>query len=579
MKWTIPESDASETAALAGALGITIPAARVLWARGHRSPEQAGRFLQPSIADLADPALLKDMPLAVARLRRAIEQRERILLYGDYDVDGTSAVVILKKGLELLGGNVSFHVPHRLKDGYGMRSEVVEEAAAAGVALIVSVDTGIRANDVVRHAGGLGIDVIVTDHHLPETELPPAVAVLNPNRPDCGYPEKNLCGAGVALKLMDALIRDFDWEPSRRERLIDSLLKLVAIATVADVVPLTGENRVIVKRGLAGLDRVRNPGMRALLDVSGFPEGESPNARQVAFQVAPRINAAGRMASAADVIEMFLTEDAEVARTLAAKLHELNSDRRDTEADIARAIFEQCVEQPVTDLDAALVFAGEGWHRGVVGIVASRVVERFHRPAFVLGLENGLAQGSGRSIPVFHLLEALEAMPDLFDKFGGHHQAAGITMEAGRVEEFRARLRAYAGERLTPADFERELAIDAEIALEEINDASVADILRLAPFGFGNAAPTFALRGVEIAAPPEIIKEKHVFLRLKVNGRTIRAKAWNFAERMAELAPGSRLDLALQFEDDPYSAARGYAPWQAIVRDVRAAAAAASPRS
>ena len=579
MKWTIPESDASETAALAGALGITIPAARVLWARGYRSPDQAGRFLQPSIADLADPALLKDMPLAVTRLRRAIEQRERILLYGDYDVDGTSAVVILKKGLELLGGNVSFHVPHRLKDGYGMRSEVVEEAAAAGVALIVSVDTGIRANDVVRHAGGLGIDVIVTDHHLPETELPPAVAVLNPNRPDCGYPEKNLCGAGVALKLMDALIRDVGWEPSRRERLIDSLLKLVAIATVADVVPLTGENRVIVKRGLAGLDRVRNPGMRALLDVSGFPEGESPNARQVAFQVAPRINAAGRMASAADVIEMFLTEDAEVARTLAAKLHELNSDRRDAEADIARAIFEQCVEQPVTDLDAALVFAGEGWHRGVVGIVASRVVERFHRPAFVLGLENGLAQGSGRSIPVFHLLEALEAMPDLFDKFGGHHQAAGITMEAGRVEEFRARLRAYAGERLTPADFERELAIDAEIALEEINDASVADILRLAPFGFGNAAPTFALRGVEIAAPPEIIKEKHVFLRLKVNGRTIRAKAWNFAERMAELAPGSRLDLALQFEDDPYSAARGYAPWQAIVRDVRAAAAAASPRS
>jgi single-stranded-DNA-specific exonuclease len=577
VKWTIPESDAGQTAALAGALGITIPAARVLWARGYRVPEQAGRFLEPSIAHLGDPALLKDMPLAVARLRRAIEQRERILLYGDYDVDGTSAVVILKKGLELLGGNVSFHVPHRLKDGYGMRSEVVEQAAAAGVALIVSVDTGIRANEVVRHAGGLGIDVIVTDHHLPETELPPAVAVLNPNRPDCGYPEKNLCGAGVALKLMDALIREFGWEQSRRERLIDSLLKLVAIATVADVVPLTGENRVIVKRGLAGLDRVRNPGLRALLDVSGFPEGESPNARQVAFQVAPRINAAGRMASAADVIEMFLTEDAEVARTLAAKLHELNSDRRDTEADIARAIFEQCVEQPVTDLDAALVFAGEGWHRGVVGIVASRVVERFHRPAFVLGLENGLAQGSGRSIPVFHLLEALEAMPDLFGKFGGHHQAAGITMEAGRVEEFRARLRTYAGERLTPADFERELAIDAEIGLDEIDDGSVADILRLAPFGFGNAPPTFAVRGIEIAAPPEIIKEKHVFLRLKVNGRTIRAKAWNFAERAAELAPGTRLDLALQFEDDPYSAARGYSPWQAIVRDVRAAAVAAAP--
>lgn len=571
MKWTKPESDPAGTAELAGRLGIALPAARVLWSRGYRTLETARRFLEPSIADLNDPSLLKDITPAVARLRRAIEQKERILLYGDYDVDGTSAVVILKKGLNLLGGDASFHVPHRLKEGYGMRSEVVEEAAAAGVSLIVSVDTGIRANAVVEHATGLGIDVIVTDHHLPETELPPAVAVLNPNRPDCGYPEKNLCGAGVALKLMEALIRDFGWEQARRERLIDSLLKLVAIATVADVVPLTGENRVIVKRGLAGLDRVRNPGLRALLDVSGFPEGESPNARQVAFQVAPRINAAGRMASAADVIEMFLTEDAEIARTLAAKLHDLNSDRRDTEADIARAIFEQCLEQPVTDLDTALVFAGEGWHRGVVGIVASRMVERFHRPAFVLGLENGMAQGSGRSIPVFHLLEALEAMQDLFGKFGGHRQAAGITMDAARVEEFRRRLRVYAGERLTPADFERELAIDAEIALDEIDDDCVADILGLAPFGFGNVAPVFAACGVEIAAPPDIVKEKHVFLKLKVAGRTIRAKAWNFADRAAELVPGTRLDIALQFEEDAYSAARGYSPWQTIVRDVRLA--------
>ena len=540
--------------------------------------EAARRFLEPSLSDLADPGLLKDMPEAVARLRRAIERKERILLYGDYDVDGTSAIVVLKKGLDLLGGIASFHVPHRLKDGYGMRSEVVEEAAASGVSLIVSVDTGIRANEVVRHATALGISVIVTDHHLPETELPAAVAVLNPNRPDCGYPEKNLCGAGVALKLLDALIRDFGWEQARRERLIDSLLKLVAIATVADVVPLTGENRVIVKRGLAGLDRVRNPGLRALLDVSGFPEGDSPSSRDVAFRVAPRINAAGRMDSAADVIEMFLTDDAEQARALAAKLHELNADRQQTEAEIAKTIFEQCIQQPVTDGDAALVFAAEGWHRGVVGIVASRVVERFHRPVFVLGIENGLAQGSGRSIPIFHLLEALEAMPDLFSKFGGHRQAAGVTMGADKVEEFRNRMRGYAGERLTPSDFERELAVDAEIGLDEINDRSVADILRLAPFGYGNAAPTFVVRGVEIVAPPDVRKEKHLFLKLKVNGRVIRAKAWNFADRISEFAPGTRVDLALQFEDDSYSAARGYAPWQTIVRDVRPAAVAAPAR-
>ena len=568
----MPQIDAAGVADLARALGLSPVAARVLWARGYRTVEQASRFLEPSVADLSDPELLKDMAAAVERLRRAIEHKERILLYGDYDVDGTSAVVILKKGLSLLGGIASFHVPHRLKDGYGMKSEVVEEAAESGVTLIVSVDTGIRANDVVKHAARLGIDVIVTDHHLPETELPPAVAVLNPNRPDCGYPEKNLCGAGVALKLMDGLVRAMGWESARRERLIDSLLKLVAVATVADVVPLTGENRVIVKRGLSGLDQVRNPGLRALLDVSGFPEGVSPSARQVAFQVAPRINAAGRMASASDVIEMFLTDDAETARAFAEKLHDLNTDRRNTETEIARSIFEQCVEQPVTDSDPILIFAGEGWHRGVVGIVASRVVERFHRPAFVLGLENGIAQGSGRSIPVFHLLEALEAMPDLFGKFGGHRQAAGVTLEAGKVEEFRTRLRAYAAERLTPADFEREMLIDTEISGEEIDDDSVADILRLAPFGYGNPAPTFVARGAEVMAAPDIRKEKHAFLRLKLNGRMIRAKAWNFADRAAELAPGTRIDVALQFEDDPYSAARGYAPWQTIVRDVRAAA-------
>jgi single-stranded-DNA-specific exonuclease len=576
LKWTISETDAAGVSALAGALGVAAPAARVLWARGYRSAEQATRFLEPSVGDLGDPMLLQDMAAAVTRLRRAIEQKERILLYGDYDVDGTSAIVILKKGLDLLGGNASFHVPHRLKDGYGMKSEVVEEAAAAGVSLIVSVDTGIRANDVVQHATRLGIDVIVTDHHLPEAELPAAVAVLNPNRPDCGYPEKNLCGAGVALKLMDGLIRNLGWEQGRRERLIDSLLKLVAIATVADVVPLSGENRVIVKRGLAGLDRVRNPGLRALLDVSGFSEGDAPGAGQVAFRVAPRINAAGRMASAADVIEMFLTEDAERARALAAKLHELNADRQQTEAEIARAIFEQCVEQPVTDADCALVFAGEGWHRGVVGIVASRVVERFHRPAFVLGIENGIAQGSGRSIPAFHLLEALEAMPDLFGKFGGHRQAAGVTLATEHVEEFRARLRAYAAERLTPADFERELVIDAEISGEEIDDRAVADILRLAPFGYGNPAPTFVARAAEVIAPPDVRNEKHVFLRLKLNGRVMRAKAWNFAERLGQIAPGSRVDVVFQFEEDSYSAARGYAPWQAIVRDVRAVGASAA---
>ncbi len=247
----------------------------------------------------------------------------------------------------------------------------------------------------------------------------------------------------------------------------------------------------------------------------GFPEGESPSAGQVAFRVAPRINAAGRMDSASDVIEMFLTPIRRGPRELAAKLHDLNQDRQQTEAEIARAIFEQCIEQPVTDGDAALVFAGEGWHRGVVGIVASRVVERFHRPVFVLGIENGVAQGSGRSIPAFHLLDALETMPELFTKFGGHRQAAGVTLSSEHVEEFRERFRAHAASLLTSADFERALEIDAEIAFREINDQAVAEMLSLAPFGFGNPSPVFIARGIAEIAAPDIRKEKHVFVRLR----------------------------------------------------------------
>lgn len=571
MKWTVAPSDAAAVSALARALRLALPAARVLWARGYRDVSEAHRFLAPTIDDLHDPYLLKSMPDAVERIRRAIKQNEPILLYGDYDVDGTTSVVILKKGIELLGGQVSFHVPHRLRDGYGMRADVVEDAAAKGVKLIVSVDTGIRAGEVVRTASALGIDVIVTDHHLPETELPPALAILNPNQPHCGYPEKNLCGAGVALKLIQALLSDHP----RRDALVDSFLKLVAIATVADVVPLTGENRVIVKRGLAGLWNVRNPGLRALLEVSDLEAGVPPTARQIAFQIAPRINAAGRMASANDVIELFTTNDADRARAIAAQLHDLNKDRQQTEAEITQTILKLCMEQTVTDTDAALVFAGEGWHRGVVGIVASRVVERYHRPVFVLGIENGTAQGSGRSIPVFHLLDALETMPELFSKFGGHRQAAGLTIAAGRLDEFRERFRAHAATKLTAEDFVRTIEIDSEIDFSEIDDASVSQILSLAPFGFGNPVPVFVARNVEVAAC-DIKKEKHVFVKLKSQGRMLQAKAWNWFERAGEFQPGARVDLAFSIEDDAYSAARGYAPWQITMKDVRPAAAVTS---
>jgi len=566
-RWVLPEVDAGAVDALRSGLGITAVAARVLCARGLDEPGRARRFLQPSLEDLHDPLLLAGMDAAAARLRRAAAAREKVLVYGDYDVDGTTSIVILTKAIELAGGVAEWHVPHRLKDGYGMRPEVVEKAAAEGVGLIVSVDTGIRAAEVVRRANELGIDVIVTDHHLPESELPPALAVLNPNRADCGYPDKNLCGAGVAFKLVQALLGSLGWPAEKLRRVIESFLKLVAIGTVADVVPLTGENRVIVKQGLDGLRSVRNPGLRAILDVAGFTGETVPSARQVAFQIAPRLNAAGRMDTAVAVVELFRTGDAARARELARQLHDHNTERQQVEAEIR----DICAQTEVRGGDAALVFCGENWHRGVLGIVASRMVERFHRPAFVLSTssEDGMAYGSGRSIPAFHLLEALEAMPDLFVKFGGHAHAAGVTLEAPRVEEFRCRFNAYAAARLTAEDFIPRLEVDAVTELCEIGAESASDVFALAPFGCGNPAPLFAALDAEVAGVAPL-GEKHLKVMVRQNGRTLALKAWNFAGRAGELAPGSRVDVAFTLEEDAWSAARGYPGWAAVLREVRA---------
>ncbi len=565
-RWNLPP-EAPEIRDFAAKLKVHTPAATVLWNRGYRSPAQAKAFLDAPIENLHHPFLLAGMRDAANRLAKAVRDKEPVLLYGDYDVDGTSSVVILKKAIEIAGGQASFHIPNRLKDGYGMRSDVVDAAAVAGVRLIVSVDTGIRAGEVVAHASSLGIDVIVTDHHLPEAELPPALAVINPNRLDCSYPEKNLCGAGVAFKLIHALFLTLEWPSDRIRRMLDSFLKLVAIATVADVVPLTGENRIIVKRGLAGLKNVKNAGLRALLDVAGLTEGGHPSAGQVAFRIAPRINAAGRMDTANDVIDLFTTEDPERARALADQLHKLNQERQEAEATILRTVLDEYEQKQIDASHFALVFSGAGWHRGVVGIVASRIVERFHRPVFILGEEGDFAQGSGRSIRAFHLLDALESMPDLFTKFGGHRQAAGLTMPVSRVAEFRERFNAFASKVLTADDLCPTIDLDGEIQFSELNDESAAEVLNLAPFGFGNPSPCFAVRNVEVAATPQALGEKGLILRLKQNGRFARVKTWDLSFR--DLAPGDKIDVAIEVEDDPYSAARGYSPWALSLKDLK----------
>jgi single-stranded-DNA-specific exonuclease len=572
-RWLIPDVNSQQADALAAALRIGLPVARVLLAREICDADSARRFLRPSLDDLHEPAKLRGMTEAVERLGRAVRSGEKILIYGDYDVDGTTSVVILTKAIEMAGGSASFFVPHRLRDGYGMRSEVVEKAAAEGVKLIISVDTGIRAAEVVRRANELAIDVIITDHHLPEAELPAALAVLNPNRPDCGYPDKNLCGVGVAFKLVQALLSSLDWPPDKLRRVVESFLKLVAIGTVADVVPLMGENRIIVKHGLSGLGAVRNRGLRALLDVSGFTNGRVPSSTDVAFRIAPRMNAAGRMDTANAVIELFLTDNVDRAGVLAQQLHALNGERQLAEADVTRQIVEECERVPVLDGQRALVFAADNWHRGVLGIVASRLVERFHRPVFVLSRnpEDGLAQGSGRSIRPFHLLEALEAMPELFDRFGGHRQAAGLTMACDRLDLFRERLNEFALARLSLEDLAPQMEIDALLEFREIHERSIAELFSLAPFGCGNPAPLFAALDVEVAGPPAVWKEKHLRVMLRQHGRTLALKAWNFAERAAELPAGARVDVAFTLENDAYAAARGLPGWAAVLRDCRPA--------
>ncbi|MCC6291374.1 MAG: single-stranded-DNA-specific exonuclease RecJ [Bryobacterales bacterium] len=566
-RWLLPEIDNARAETLARELRAPSLVARVLVHRGYATAQAAGAFLNPRIEDLHDPYLLTGMREAVARVCTAIAHRERILLYGDYDVDGTSSIVILLKALELAGADAGYFVPNRLRDGYGMREEVIEQAARDRVGLIISVDTGIRAVAVVERARELGIDVIVTDHHLPEEALPPALAVLNPNRPDCGYPEKNLCGAGVAFKLVQALMGALGWEPARVRALTGSFLKMVAIATVADVVPLTGENRIIVHHGLSGMSKVRNAGLRALMQVAGFKEGEEPTAGQVAFRIAPRINAAGRMADAGQVIEMFLTADEDKALAIARQLHEWNAERQQTEAGTLAA----CLEARVEADERGLVFAGEGWHKGVVGIVASRLVERYCRPVFVLGVDaaSGEASGSGRSIEAFHLLDALASMQDLFRKFGGHSHAAGVTLEAGRVEEFRSRFDAYARQSLGEEEIRPRLKVDALASFGELTDASVAHLLKLGPFGQGNAAPVIVTRNASIPFPPTVMKEKHLRFKVSEGGRSLTMKAWNFAERLNEFSMDRVFDLAYVVEDDPFSAARGYEPWSATLRDIR----------
>jgi single-stranded-DNA-specific exonuclease len=569
-RWSFVEPHPAEAAELAKAARLPLVLAELLTARGVVAPAEAFAFLNPEVAHLHDPLLMMGMNAAVERLERAIAAREPVLLYGDYDVDGTTAVVLLKTAIEMLGGIARFHVPHRLREGYGLQSSVLEEAYAEGARLVITVDTGMRAFTEAETALRLGLDLIITDHHLLEAgdAVPHALAILNPNQPACAYPEKFLCGAAIALKLAQAILERRDLARTRKKTL-PSFLKMAAIATIADAVPLKGENRVIAALGLRELRHPAGAGLRALFAAAALdPAAKAITGYDVAFRLAPRINAAGRMDVASDVVELFTTRDAARAAELAAKLERLNRERRETEATALTAIEKRLAEAselaPGLASERLLVIDGEGWHRGVIGILASRVVERTAKPAIVVSVEDGVAYGSGRSVDGFQLLNAIESCAELFTRFGGHAYAVGFALPAAVLPELKRRLRLYAEEHLAAREPEQRLYIHAELPLDRITSVLVGWLRKLEPFGHGNPEPVFVARGVRLLAPPRIMKERHLRLELAQDSvqppplpgssGALRAVGWHLAARAAQLGltQGSLIDLAYRIRENEH---------------------------
>ena len=511
-RWIVRRPDKEQAASLARVLGVSPILAALLISRGYDDERSAQAFLTPSYSQLHDPYLMLGMDKAVARLQLAIDNTERILIYGDYDVDGTTGTAVLLRALKLLGAETGFHVPHRFTEGYGIQQQALERARSEGYKLVISVDCGIRAHDPLYWARDNGLDVIITDHHLPDDEAgaPPAFAVLNPNQAGCSYPDKNLAGVGVAFKLVHALFRE-----RGRESQVEAFLKVVAIGTVADVAKLTGENRTIVSLGLQDLAKASNPGLCALMEVAGCGDGKGMTAYDVGFRLGPRINAAGRMDAAKAVVELFDTRDRIEALRLAEHLDARNEERKLAQQQIFELAMTEFNSDSRDKLESYVaVIAGPKWHRGVIGIAASKIAERINRPCVVLSVEDGVAHGSARSIEAYHLLNGLTACSDLFDKFGGHSHAAGITLKEDRIDELRRRLNEHAATCLSEEDLEPSINVDLELRPESVTYQLAMALRALEPFGAGNPCPIFCTRGLRSLSEPQVIKERHLKLRL-----------------------------------------------------------------
>jgi len=547
-------------------LGLPAPLAALLVTRDRGEPEEARRFLRPRLEELHPPEAMADLPLAVARIERAIERGETILVHGDYDVDGICAAALLTRWLSRLGGKVVPFVPHRLRDGYDLGPAGLSRAVEVGASLILTCDSGILAHDCIAQAATVGIEVIVTDHHSPGDSLPPALAVLNPNREDCRYPEGTLAGAGVAFKLCQALAARRSLDPEE----LWAHLDLVALATIADLVPLVGENRILVRFGLRYLAHTRKAGLRALLRSSGLGEsgGGEIEAGRVGFVLAPRINAVGRMGDAAVALRLLLTEDPLEAGRLATELEEENRRRQEEDRSTLDQALAHLAESFDPSSDFGVVLEGEGWHPGVIGIVASRVVERIQRPAVLLALDGDRARGSARSISSVHLLDAVRAGAPHLLRFGGHRQAAGMELKRSGIPAFRSAFNEAVREQVNGVLPPPRLRGDLHLPLPLADRELCRFLGHLGPFGMGNPRPVFWSQGARVSAPPKVLKGEHLKLRIGEEGVTLEAIGFGLLPRLGTGVPGvgERVDALFHLQEEEF---RGERTLQARLLDLR----------
>ena len=532
---------------LAAELHLPELVCRLLVARGHAAPDAAKRFLRPKLDQLHAPGSMLSLERAVERLARAVRGGEVVMVHGDYDVDGICSTTLLTRALRLWGATVVPFIPRRVEDGYDLTEAGVRAAVECGAKVVVTADCGTSALVPIAALCAQGIDVIVSDHHLPGGPVPDCLAVLNPKRPGCDYPDKDLAAVGVAFKLALALARAL----GQSENPVLHMLDLVALATIADIAPLRGENRVFARFGLRVLEETRNPGLRALIAASGL-EGKPLTAGRVGFILAPRLNAVGRLGHALRGVELLTTESDAEANRIARELEELNRRRQETDRrtlDEAREMIDRL------DLDATygIVLAKEGWHPGVIGIVASRVVEETARPAVLVALKDGEGKGSGRSIPAFDLHAGLGACRDLLVRFGGHRSAAGITIAEEKLPEFTRRFDEVARERLAPEDLVPELRVDLEIPIAEATRDLEALLRHFEPFGMGNAAPLLVSRDVALASPPRLVGGEHLKLQLATPQGALDAIGWGMGHRARELRAGMTVDVAYRLERDEWN--------------------------